>query len=56
MWLTLVVIAVLLIAGLEWNRRRQVYPGQQRAGRTGVQDRDLERVLAELHAAEDRES
>jgi hypothetical protein len=53
MWLILVVIVVLLIAGLEWNRRRQIYPGHQW---TGVQDRDLERVIAELHAAEDRES
>lgn len=57
MWVILIVMAVLLIAGLEWNRRRQPYPRLPRAtGRTGVQDRDLERVLAELHAVEDRES
>jgi hypothetical protein len=53
MWLILILIVVLLVVGLERNRRRQPYP---RAGRTGVQDRDLERVQDELRAAADRES
>lgn len=52
----LVLVMVLLVVGLEWNRRRQPYPRETRAGRTGVQDRDLERVRAELTAAADRVS
>lgn len=52
----LVLVMVLLVVGLEWNRRRQPYPRETRAGRTGVQDRDLERVHAELRAAADRET
>jgi hypothetical protein len=54
MWLILVL--VLVVAGLEWNRRRQLFPKDPPAGRTGVQDRDLERLLDELRAAADRES
>ena len=52
--LVLVLILVLLVVGLEGNRRRQPYPRQTRAGLTGVQDRDQERVQAELLAAADR--
>ncbi|WP_020389045.1 hypothetical protein [Kribbella catacumbae] len=52
----ILLVLVLLVVGLEWNRRRQPYPRETRAGRTGVQDRDLERVRAELRAAADRES
>ncbi|GAA1591706.1 hypothetical protein GCM10009789_52170 [Kribbella sancticallisti] len=51
MWLILVALVVVLVVGLEWNRRRQPNPRDQRAGRTGVQDRDLERVRDELRAA-----
>jgi hypothetical protein len=50
----LVVIAVLLIAGLELSRRRHPYPVQIR--NSDVQDRDWERLLAELRAVGDRES
>lgn len=54
MWL--IVVLVLIVAGLEWNRRRQPYPRDPLTGRTGEQDRDLERLLDELRAAADRES
>ncbi|MEU4390374.1 hypothetical protein [Kribbella sp. NPDC023855] len=50
----MVIVLVLLVVGLEVNRRRQPYPRETRAGLTGVQDRDLERVQAELLAAADR--
>ena len=49
--LVLGLIVVVLVVGLEGNRRRQPYPRQTRAGLTGVRDRDLERVRAELLAA-----
>ena len=54
--MALIAIIVLLVIALEWNRRRQPYPRHPRAGRTGVQDRDLERLLDELRAVEERES
>jgi hypothetical protein len=53
MWL--IVVLVLVVAGLEWNRRRQPLSRDPRTGRTDVQDRDLERLLDELRAAADRE-
>jgi len=53
MWL--IIVVVLVVGALEWNRRRQPYPWIPRAGRTGIQDRDLERVLAELRAAAERD-
>jgi hypothetical protein len=54
MWL--IVVLVLVVAGLEWNRRRPRFPKDPLTGLTGVQDRDLERLLDELRAAADRES
>ncbi|TCM49067.1 hypothetical protein [Kribbella sp. VKM Ac-2568] len=54
MWL--IVVLVLVVAGLEWNRRRQPCPKDPVTRRTGEQDRDLERLLDELRAAAGRES
>jgi hypothetical protein len=53
MWL--IVVLVLVVAGLEWNRRRQPFPKDPQSGHSGVQDRDFERLLDELRAAADRE-
>lgn len=52
----LIVIVALVVLGLEWNRRRQAGPQERSAGWTGVPDRDLERVRAELRVVADRES
>lgn len=54
--ITLAVLAALVVWALERNRRRQPYPRSSRAGSTDVQDRDLERVLADLRAAAERKS
>lgn len=54
MWL--IVVLVLVVAGLEWNRRRQPIPNDPLSGRAGVQDRDFQRLSDELRAAADRES
>ena len=51
-WLILLVILIAL--GLERNRRRQPYPRPRNGSH--LQDRDLERVAAELRAAAERES
>ena len=60
MGIVLIVILALVVFGLEWNRRRQAGPPEwsagQSAGRTGVRDRDLERVRAELRVVAGRES
>lgn len=50
------LVVGLLVVGLEWNRRRQPYPRETRVGRIGGQDRDFERVRAEVWAASDRET
>jgi hypothetical protein len=52
----LLVIVALVVLGLEWNRRRQIEPPVRGAGRTGVPDRDLERLRAELLVVAGRES
>ncbi|GAA0943175.1 hypothetical protein GCM10009554_36290 [Kribbella koreensis] len=49
-------VIVALAAGLEWSRRRQAGPQEAGAGRSGVQDRDLERLRAELRVLAGRES
>jgi hypothetical protein len=55
MWL-IVVLVLIIVAGLEWNRRRQPFSSHPRTGWSGEQDRDVERLLDELRAAADRES
>jgi hypothetical protein len=52
----LILLIVLLIAALERNRRRQLYPRDPYAGSRAGQDRDVERVAADLRAAADRKS
>ncbi|WP_185442529.1 hypothetical protein [Kribbella qitaiheensis] len=52
----LILLAALVVAGLERNRRRQPYPRPRTAGGSRIQDRDLERVVAEIRAAAERES
>ena len=53
----LILLVVLIALGLERNRRRQPYPRPRNPkGSSDVQDRDLERVAAELRAAAERES
>jgi hypothetical protein len=56
MWVTLLALFVVLVAGLERNHRRRPDPRYPPVGRTGVQDRDLERILAELRSVADCES
>lgn len=52
----LILVSALVVAGLERNRRRQPYPRPRLVGGSNIQDRDLERVVAELRAAAGRES
>ncbi|WP_198676095.1 hypothetical protein [Kribbella monticola] len=51
----LIVIAAIVVAALERNRRRQPHPRPRTSGSSDVQDRDAERVLAELRATAGRE-
>jgi len=53
--IVLLVLVALLVCGLERSHRRRSYPRVPTAGRSDVQDRDSERVRAELRlAGEDR--
>ncbi|ADB29725.1 hypothetical protein Kfla_0604 [Kribbella flavida DSM 17836] len=52
--IALLVLVALLIAALEWNRRRQRSPAIPAGSRTGVPDRDLQRLRDDLRAAADR--
>jgi hypothetical protein len=52
----LILLAALVVAGLELNHRRQPPPVPRTAGSSDIHDRDRERVIAELRAAAERES
>lgn len=52
----LILLVALIALGLERNRRRQPYPRPRSAGSSDLQDRDLQRVQAEVRAAAERES
>jgi hypothetical protein len=49
--LALIALAALVAYGLERNHSRQTQPRSGMAGSTDVQDRDTERVQADLRAA-----
>ncbi|TDU89249.1 hypothetical protein EV138_2811 [Kribbella voronezhensis] len=51
----LILISAIVVAALERNRRRQPHPRPRTSGSSDVQDRDTERVIAELQATAGRE-
>lgn len=44
-------VVALVVYGLERNHRRQLHLGSRLAGSMTAEDRDLPRVVADLHAA-----
>lgn len=48
------VLLALVAYGLERNHRREPYPRSRMMGGTPVQDRDVERIRAELRVVADR--
>ena len=48
--LVVVVLVALLACGLERQHRRRPYPRSRMSGGTHVEDRDTQRVVADLRA------
>ncbi|WP_432944526.1 hypothetical protein ACQPXM_03130 [Kribbella sp. CA-253562] len=50
----LLVLVAAVVVVLEWNRRRQPGPPDRPGSRSGLPDRDRDRLLDDLRAVADR--